>query len=594
MSGDTALVASLVGYTSPDLPDATVPDISGTVGNLATFDGSGTIPGLPSTILAWAWTTIPAGSTVAIATTLPFPYPDNQAATPIDMTDNEALYHFEGNGNDSSGNGNTLTQFGTPTFPAGKVGANAIGFNGVTQYATASIPAVGTTGTIAGWIYLTQAPINGDVLIGFGVNTSSTNGSWRAIAYENGLTFYGRGGGAYNITGWVDSTTFRVGVWHHVVITWDGANLVSCYYNGQLITAQTKTLVSPVSTDFSLARRANAGSYYAPCNLDEVAVWSRVLSASEIEDIYELQAPLYTSTPLPDNAVSNTFDLSMASNEGLYHFEGNANDSSGNARNGTVSGAVQTIGKVGSNAYAFAHADSTDVITFGSTGFDFVSADAFSFSMWVKPDASQPGTNAVLFGKTNFSTTGYVMFQNGGANSNSYSFVVGTGGGLTGTGVNFSLRAGQWSHVCLTRSANGAQTRIYVNNILVTDVSTLTTIASSGGITLGIGNFSAVPQATLAFNGDLDEFCVWSRELTPFEVETVYDYGNGTYAGWGETFSFTPDVAGTYTVEAEATSIWGSDSTTADAVITSAGSGVTRFELGGNLVLRQLGGHLVV
>lgn len=289
--------------------------------------------------------------------------------------------------------------------------------------------------------------------------------------------------------------------------------------------------------------------------------WTSVPGGSAIAN-----API----PLPDNSVSNTLDLSMADNEGLYHFEGDANDSSGNGRNGTVSGAVQTTGKVGSNAYAFAHADSTDVITFGSAGFDFVSADAFSFSMWVKPDASQPGANAVLFGKTNFSTTGYALFQNGGANSNLYSLIVGTGGGLSGTGVNFALTAGTWNHVCVTRSANGAQTRIYVNNVLVTDVSTLTTIASSGGITLGIGNFSAVPQAALAFNGDIDEFCVWSRELTPLEVETVYDYGNGTYAGFGETLTFTQDVAGTYTVEAEANSLWGSDSVTADAVISAA------------------------
>jgi len=288
--------------------------------------------------------------------------------------------------------------------------------------------------------------------------------------------------------------------------------------------------------------------------------WTSVPGGSAIAN-----API----PLPDNSVSNTLDLSMTGNEGLYHFEGNANDSSGNARNGTVSGAVQTTGKVGSNAYAFAHADSTDVITFGSAGFDFVSADAFSFSMWVKPDASQPGANAVLFGKSNFSTTGYALFQNGGANSNSYSFIVGTGSGLAGTGVNFALTAGVWNHVCVTRSANGAQTRIYVNNVLATDVSTLTTIASSGGITLGIGNISVAPQAALAFNGDIDEFAVWSRELTPLEVEAVYDYGNGSYAGFGETLTLTPDVAGTYTVEAEANSLSGSDSVTANAVISS-------------------------
>ena len=293
--------------------------------------------------------------------------------------------------------------------------------------------------------------------------------------------------------------------------------------------------------------------------------WTSVPAGSPL-----VNAPI----PLPDNGVSNTFDISMADNEGLYHFEGSANDSSGNARNGLVQNATQTTGKVGSNAYNFAAASANNVIFFGATGFDFASADAFSFSFWVKPNASQPGANAIIFSNSNLSTTGYAMFQNGGANSNLYSFIVGTGAGLSGTGVNFALTAGSWNHVCLTRSANGAQTRIYVNNVVVTDVNFLTTIGASG-ITLTVGNFAA-PNAALSFNGDIDEFCCWSRELAPYEVEAVYDSGEGSIAAFGTTFEFFPTVVGTYTVTAEAREAAGNNTTTADAVIAApppSGSG---------------------
>jgi hypothetical protein len=278
--------------------------------------------------------------------------------------------------------------------------------------------------------------------------------------------------------------------------------------------------------------------------------------------------------PLPDNAVSTTFALSMASNEGLYHFEGNANDSSGNGRNGTVSGATLTTGKVGSNAYAFAHADSTDVITFGTAGFNFVSSDAFSFALWVKPDASQPDANAIVISKSNFSTTGYAIIQNGGANSNQYTFIVGTGAGLSGIGSNFTLTAGSWNHVAVTRAANGTSTKVYVNGAQVANVNFLTAIASSDPIPLGIGNLGPAPGTPgLVFNGDIDELAIWSRELAAYEVEAVYDYGSGNFAGFGETFSFTPDVAGTYTVQAEASSVYGNATTTADAVIAAASGG---------------------
>ena len=297
-------------------------------------------------------------------------------------------------------------------------------------------------------------------------------------------------------------------------------------------------------------------------------------------------------TPFPDGGAATPID--MTDNEGLWHFEGNANDTSGNSRTGTVSGATLTTGKVGSQAYQFVQTDSTDVIVFGTTGFDFVSADAFSFALWVKPDASQPDANAIVISKSNLTSTGYAIIQNGGANSNQYTFIVGTGAGLSGIGSNFTLTAGYWNHVAVTRAANGTSTKVYVNGAQVADVNFLTTIASSDPVALGIGNLGPAPGTPgVVFNGVIDELAIWSRELTPLEVETVYDYGNGTYAGFGETLTFTPDVTGTYTVQAEANSFWGSDSVTADAVIAAA-SGVTRFELGGNLVLRQLGGHLVV
>jgi len=289
--------------------------------------------------------------------------------------------------------------------------------------------------------------------------------------------------------------------------------------------------------------------------------WSSVPGGSSIAN---------GSIALPDNAANNTFELDMTDNEGLWHFEGNANDSSGNTRNGTVSGAAQTTGKVGSYAYNFVRNDNTDTITFGTAGFDFVSADAFSFSMWVKPDASQPDANAIIISKSNLTNNGYAIIQNGGANSNQYTLIVGTGSALSGIGSNFALTAGQWNHVAVTRAANGTSTKVYVNGSQVANVNFLTAIASSNPIALGIGNFGVQPgTAGLVFNGVIDEVAVWSRELAAYEVEAVYDYGSGNYAGFGTQLTFTPDVAGTYTVSAKARNVSSSDTTTADATVSS-------------------------
>ena len=67
---------------------ANVPNITGSIAAPATFDGSGSTS---VQYYHWVWQVIPGGS-VANALT---PYPDNQATTPIDMTDNQGLWHFE-------------------------------------------------------------------------------------------------------------------------------------------------------------------------------------------------------------------------------------------------------------------------------------------------------------------------------------------------------------------------------------------------------------------------------------------------------------------------------------------------------------------
>ncbi len=106
-------------------PAAIVPDITGTPGSPATFDGSA------STLVEyyqWRWVSVPGGSPLrAPFDNAPVPFPDSQATSPIDMTNNQGLWHFEGNANDTSGNSRNGTVTGA-SLVAGKVGAQAYQF----------------------------------------------------------------------------------------------------------------------------------------------------------------------------------------------------------------------------------------------------------------------------------------------------------------------------------------------------------------------------------------------------------------------------------------------------------------------------------
>ncbi len=288
--------------------NASVDDITGTPGVIATFDGSASV----AEFFTWEWTSLPGGSALF---NYPKALPDSGVGSL--MADNEGLYHFEGNADDSSGNSRNLTLHNAPTYVTGKVGSNAINFDGANQYGEVVIP-ISTSGTIATWLNFSSTPTQGDVIAAFGTLASGTNGSWRAISYHGGgLSFYGRGNASNDIYNWASVTTDR---WYHVAITWDAANLVSCYLDGVLITAQTKSLVAP-DTTFTVAARLNAGTFYAPVKLDETAVWSRVLSASEVTEVYEegsktgLDISTATASFTPD--VAGTYTVRLTVSDGV-------------------------------------------------------------------------------------------------------------------------------------------------------------------------------------------------------------------------------------------------------------------------------------
>ena len=67
-----------------------------------------------------------------------------------------ARYAFDGDATDSSGNGNNGTLTGNPPFVTGRIGSQAINFNGVNQYDTVPI-SVRTNFTIAFWVNTTAS-----------------------------------------------------------------------------------------------------------------------------------------------------------------------------------------------------------------------------------------------------------------------------------------------------------------------------------------------------------------------------------------------------------------------------------------------------
>jgi hypothetical protein len=147
--------------------------------------------------------------------------------------------------------------------------------------------ALGTQGSLMA--KMTQTPVGGETAyVGYDlylVEDGSDNFKLTFLLYKNGSAYL-----------WV---WYNTGIsdhdWHHAVMTYDGPSgaelsSVKLYVDGSLVTSTQKadtlgdTDLTSNKTDYSFGARKN--SQYFDGNLDECAVWDKVLSADEVTDVY--------------------------------------------------------------------------------------------------------------------------------------------------------------------------------------------------------------------------------------------------------------------------------------------------------------------
>ncbi len=173
---------------------------------------------------------------------------------------------------------------------------NSILFNGSTQYATGGNVLgfeYNQAFSVSCWVkttdtdgYLVSKRGGATTYRGWGL---LTNGGAIGFSLSNDFT-----GGAYARVN-TDTTSWNDDAWHHVCATSSGSGTVAgmlVYVDGQLeaTTPQSDTLAGNtiVSTDpLNVAGRTN-GSVLLAGSVDEVAVYNRTLSATEVQWIYNL------------------------------------------------------------------------------------------------------------------------------------------------------------------------------------------------------------------------------------------------------------------------------------------------------------------
>ena len=186
-----------------------------------------------------------------------------------------ARYAFDGNANDTSGNGFNGTVEGNATYAAG-VDGQAIVLDGIRQYVV--VGSVGISGdmprTLSGWVKAdTTDIVDWTNLFGF---TSTTAGD--ALSFDMNK----RGGEnqyCIHAYGWERNIMAIDLEWHHLAATYDGTT-VTWYGDGQFVGSEDHILNT--EDNVQMGRRAHDAGDHFPGALDEVRIYDRALSDEEI------------------------------------------------------------------------------------------------------------------------------------------------------------------------------------------------------------------------------------------------------------------------------------------------------------------------
>lgn len=309
--------------------------------------------------------------------------------------------------------------------------------------------------------------------------------------------------------------TVEYGAWYHGACVYNSTtNTLKAYLNGVLEDTDDTTGFTPdtVSEPVRIGRQRHAGSEeYMDGSIDDVRIYTEALTDSEIAALYAKTSPSALTVPTADLVAH--YKLNEETGSTIV-------DSSGNGFNGTWydnvndNVAEEFVAAKDSTGISFdgvSGGGGDDYIDLGTTNILTGREAAFSICTWVKLD-TLTSAEYIIYGRYGGGVSGAFLFQ---ADSNSkWGIETGTGG-FNNMYANTRLTPGAWTHLCAVR--NGGTLYFYKNG--AADGSTAYTQPNS---IVGADQFITAGQVSLALDGTLDDLRIYTRTLTPTEVNNLY------------------------------------------------------------------------
>jgi len=197
-----------------------------------------------------------------------------------------------------------------------------------------------------------------------------------------------------------------------------------------------------------------------------------------------------------------------------YPFNGNANDASGNNRNGTVYGSALTTDRFGNANSAYSFDGLGNYISLPT----FQIGGAFSLGAWVYLNSNDPDWQRIIDFGNGAENHNLVV----GIDNNRKMFVVGDTAPNISTSEDFPT--GQWVHVAATIDGSSGSVKIYWNGVLKgSGTTSVPPLISRTNQFIGKSNWAVDAY----FGGRMDDLRLYNRVLSLSDIEALYTYDNG-------------------------------------------------------------------
>ena len=262
-------------------------------------------------------------------------YGSDVSFTTNTISDLVAYYPFNGNATDESGNGNNGTVYGASltTDRFGNLNS-AYEFDGNDYIEAQDSDTLDLTTdmTLAAWIYPASLPIHGSDYKNI-FNKRPDAGGYHfellhgGAGYER-IGFFVDDGTNFD---YLDASTsdIALNIWTHVAATLEN-NVMKIYINGTEVSSKTTTVTPSTNNLPLLIGTAQQKNAYFKGKIDDVRIYNRALSVTEIEALYNQSAPGIITTVVGDGTYGFSGDGGPATSAQLDSPYGIAVDSADN------------------------------------------------------------------------------------------------------------------------------------------------------------------------------------------------------------------------------------------------------------------------